>query len=64
MSMQSEIATEFVVKQIVHRLENEINATKNEEVRTVLKRQGRFALNLLEWETPKWAERFDKLFSE
>lgn len=63
--MLSEIATESVVRQMVTEIKKELEESRGKpEVCSALKKIGRFALTLFEWDTPEWAKGCEELFKE
>jgi hypothetical protein len=65
MSMFSEITTERNIKAFVSEIEKALNENKGKsDTCAALKKLGRFALSQFEWNSPKWAKKYERLFRE
>lgn len=65
MSMFSEITTQAIVKAFVEEIEKQLEKYRDcEKTTRVLREMGRFALSQLDWETPEWEARYQKLFED
>lgn len=65
MGMFSEITTEGTVRQIVQFIEIEMqHCSHDRNTIKALKAVGRKALDCFEWDSPKWANKYDRLFKE
>jgi hypothetical protein len=63
MSMQGDAAIEGVIKTLCKKLEAELNnSPKGLLYKDGIKYAGRQALTLFDWETPKWAAEYGRLF--
>ena len=64
MSIFSEITAEQEVLAYCREIEKCLQTEKSSDAIRVFKQIGRFALTRFDWDTPKWAEPYQKLFED